>query len=75
MSMDYDLLKCRNGAEEAETASGRLRRGYARVQHVSQSDEYFDLRGLGRHEQKFRNWCKKKWPALSYRIYFGGVND
>jgi hypothetical protein len=74
--MDYNLLKTRS-PDEAQTKRGFVRKGYAHVHlpsATSGGDEhhYFDLRGLGRHQQKFRNWCKREFIDREYRIHFGG---
>jgi hypothetical protein len=80
--MNYNLLKVATDkvAAEAITKRGFVRKGYAHV-HIpspkSGGDEhhYFDLRGLGRHQQKFRNWCKKEFEGRDYNIHFGGGSE
>lgn len=76
--MNYDLLQVKpEKLTEALTVRGNTRKGYAHV-HIpsatSGADEhrYYDLRGLGRHQQKFRNWCKIKFADRAYAVYFGG---
>ena len=70
--MDYRLLQVRpERRDEALTTRGAPRRGYAHVHLMPDEHFYFDLRGLGRHQQKFRNWCKTAFDR-EYRIYFGG---